>query len=834
MLIGLLAAGAIAVPLARRIGMPLPVLLAALGLAVGTVSLVYGVKIAEPLGFSDRLFVERLALDTNGLLYFFLPPLLFEMAIAVNTRRLVQDAAAVLVMAILAVVAATAIVGVSLSVVSHLGLAVCLLLGAAVATTDPGAVIATFREIGAPRRLLVILEGESLLNDAAAIAIFGLLIGILSKEIAPSLSGLFVDFLYSFGAGAAVGLAVAAVAGWIYPLFARSTVAEVSITVVVAYGSFLAAEQAFGGSGVVAVVFAGLATGSSGFLRMGPGNWQTVRTIWAQIGFWSNTAIMILATALVPTLLAAAGWRVLPYTLLVYAGAMAARAMILFGLLPLMARLGLTEPLSAPQAGLVLWGGVRGSVTLLLAISISHLEVLGEDGPFLASLAAAYTLATVFVNASTLSALTRLLGLNRLAPAELALRERIIAGTIESVRGMMRDYGRERDFEPEALSAVQRTLGQRRREIDAAADEQAALQRIPFGERLRLGLAIISGQEIRMIGRTFDGGAISPQTARTLRADAERLADAGRSGGRERYEEVLKGLLRPRWRYRAGVAVQRWLRADRVLRRAIEEDFIRLLEWERLVRELKRFAANEIGAMIGVDAARNLVQLMERRHAGIETEIEAIAAQYPAYAMHVEENLIARAALRRERQQYLRLLDDGVIEQELFDNLNSELDALSADLSRPPRLDLTLTPLTLLERVPLFAGLDPAQRRIIAKALRTRFTTPGEVILETGARGTEMFFIASGAFEVEEGPRRTRLGTGDFFGEVALVYPLRRRGSRVVSLGYCRVLVLHRRDFQKLAGHDPSLEELIRKAAEQQLAVGYAKPPPLVLPGAAD
>jgi CRP-like cAMP-binding protein len=87
---------------------------------------------------------------------------------------------------------------------------------------------------------------------------------------------------------------------------------------------------------------------------------------------------------------------------------------------------------------------------------------------------------------------------------------------------------------------------------------------------------------------------------------------------------------------------------------------------------------------------------------------------------------------------------------------------------------------------------------------------------------------------VEEGPRRTRLGTGDFFGEVALVHPLRRRSSRVVSLGYCRVLVLRRRDFRKLALRDPTLENIIRSAAERQLTSGYQKPPPLVLLAAAD
>lgn len=391
-LIGLFAIAAIAVPVARRLGLPLPVLLAALGLAVGSASLAYDVNVAGTLKFSDRAFFQRLALDTQSLLYFFLPPLLFEMAIVVNVRRLAQSAVVVVVMAILAVAAVTAIVGVSLSLASSLGLALCLLLGAAVATTDPGAVITTFREIGAPRRLLLILEGESLLNDAAAIAIFTLLIGVIAKAVAPSFSLLAVEFAYGFGVGAATGVGVSAVASRIYPMLARSTVAEVSMTVAVAYGSYLAADLVFAASGVVAVVFAGLATGSAGFLRMGPGNWRTVQTIWIQIGFWSNAVIMFLATALVPALLANIGWEVVPLAAIVYVGAMLARALVLYGLMPLLSAAKFTEPLSKMQSFLVLWGGVRGSVTLLLAISLTSIEALGDDRRLVAGMAAAYSI----------------------------------------------------------------------------------------------------------------------------------------------------------------------------------------------------------------------------------------------------------------------------------------------------------------------------------------------------------------------------------------------------------------------------------------------------------
>ena len=83
-----------------------------------------------------------------------------------------------------------------------------------------------------------------------------------------------------------------------------------------------------------------------------------------------------------------------------------------------------------------------------------------------------------------------------------------------------------------------------------------------------------------------------------------------------------------------------------------------------------------------------------------------------------------------------------------------------------------------------------------------------------------MYFVASGALEVRQGGDVTRLGTGEFFGELALIHPLRRRLSEVVSSGYCRLLVLKRRDFNKLARRDPTIESLIRQSAE-----GRPQPP---------
>ncbi|HUF88324.1 MAG TPA: cation:proton antiporter [Thermohalobaculum sp.] len=817
---------ALMVPFARRIGLPLPVTIAAVGLAAGAAAAFGNVSLAGMnLSALDRWFVEQVAFDSSSLLFLFLPPLLFEMALSVNVRRLIDDLGGVMLMAVVAVVVATAFVGLAVWAVAPVGLVACLVLGAAVATTDPGAVITTFREIGAPRRLLVILEGESLLNDAAAIAIFTFLLSLLAAQAeAPTAAGVILGFLYSFGAGAAAGLAVAWVAARVFPVLGRSALAEMSMTMAVAYGAYLVADLWLGASGVVSVVFAGLATGSWGFVHMGPGNWNTVRAVWAQTGFWANSMILLLVSLLTPWMLSNLTLAQAGLVVLVYVAAFAARGVVIFGFLPVLERLGHAAPLSQPQRILVFWGGVRGSVTLILALALVQMPGLGTAGPVLGALAAAFTLATLFFNATTLAILTSRLGLDQLSPADLALRERIIAGSLDRVRSVITDIARARTLEPEALAAVETALGQRRREVEARSE--AGSDRIPFGERLKLGLAILCGQEARLVRRGFEEGAIGPRTTIRMRLNAERNADAARTGGRQGYVEAIEQALNSAAGARTAVILHRWLRWDRRLREVIELKLSVLLESDRVIRALQRFCEDTVAPMIGEDAAKNLAELLEWRLKRVHEEIDAIELQYPAYVAALEQALIARAAIRRERQQYERLHRDGVIGTELRDDLIRRLDRRERAVARPPRLDLALSPEALIEKVSIFADLEPAQRRAICRRLKPRFTMPGEVVVAEGDRGTDMYFVASGALEVRGPGASIPLANGDFFGELALFMPFRRRRTSVVSMGFCRLLRLTRRDFLRLIRKDPAIETVIRRAAESQLGREFPVIPP--------
>ena len=212
-LFALLLGVSLLMPLADRLSLPYTMLLAGFGLILGFA----GTWVPPDTGLfgsthpvADVLSgLGQLGLDTDAFLYIFLPPLLFAAGITVDLRLMLDEIGAVLVMAVVAVLVCIGFVGFALDAFAGFGLVVCLLLGAIVATTDPSAVLAIFGDIGAPRRLRVLVAGESLFNDAAAIALFAIFFEMLAGFRSPEFGRGVIAFLTDFIGGVALGYVLA-------------------------------------------------------------------------------------------------------------------------------------------------------------------------------------------------------------------------------------------------------------------------------------------------------------------------------------------------------------------------------------------------------------------------------------------------------------------------------------------------------------------------------------------------------------------------------------------------------------------------------------------------
>jgi voltage-gated potassium channel len=124
----------------------------------------------------------------------------------------------------------------------------------------------------------------------------------------------------------------------------------------------------------------------------------------------------------------------------------------------------------------------------------------------------------------------------------------------------------------------------------------------------------------------------------------------------------------------------------------------------------------------------------------------------------------------------------------------------------------------LVAKVPLFRTLDAARIAAVASVLEAKRAERGERLIRKGDHADSMYFIVSGEVEVEQetGAAKGRLVSGDFFGEIALIAD-RTRTATITTLSVCRLLVLHRDDFEHFMETHPDLREAVRLAAEKRL-----------------
>jgi monovalent cation:H+ antiporter, CPA1 family len=195
--------------------------------------------------------------------------------------------------------------------------------------------------------------------------------------------------------------------------------------------------------------------------------------------------------------------------------------------------------------------------------------------------------------------------------------------------------------------------------------------------------------------------------------------------------------------------------------------------------------------------------------------------QYPDYAAELEARFLRQSTSRKEMTRYQSLFDEGLIAREVYDDLKRTVLGARAAQQRP-RFDIGLDTRQLVERLDILAGLDERQLDRLYRLLRPRLALPNDHIFRKGERGDAVFFIASGAVEVILPERRVRLGSGEFFGEMALLSD-RPRQADVVALSYCQLLVLRRSDFERFMKANPEARGTIARVAEARLAINTSE-----------
>ncbi len=804
----------LAEPLAERLRLPYTVILALFGSAIGAGAAWF---LATPLTDALNPVAEAilgLPIRSNVFLYLFLPTLIFQVTLGVNLRRMLDDWAPIMLLAVVAVVVATVFVGYALSWATALPLAACLLIGAIVSTTDPSAVVGIFRSIAAPRRLSRIIEGESLLNDAAAIALFGLFISFVIAGLPdPSLLSALGRLPGLFLGGAVLGWALALAALWLMRPMAGRPLAQVSISVALPYLSYLAAEQVAGASGVIAVVASGLTLNLLGPGRLPPAAWTMLRETWNLLAHWAGALIFLLAAILIPRLLGGLTWADVGLILVVVLAAIAARAAVLFGLLPLLTVARLSPPVSIPYRSAILWGGLRGAVTLALALAVTeNVAAPPEVRRLTGVLATGFTLFTLIVQGGSLRWVIARLGLDRLSPLDTALANQVVAVALQEVREDMAKTTEEYGLSREIVRSEAKAFGERLESAVGAAEDGAE---ILDRDRVTLGLIAMASAERDLILERFRERAISSRLADRIITDTDSLIEQTRVSGRFGYNRAARRNLGYGRLFRICVFLYNRLRVSLPLRIAVADRFEALLTQRLILRDLDRFIAQRILRIHGRRVADILTELLANRTEDVERALDGLKLQFPDYAEELERRFIRRTALRLEEREYDAFREDGLIGAELHGALTRAVEAQRKALDRRPRLDVAVRSADLIRQFPFFEGLDDRVLRRLDRTMKTRFVGPGDVIMHHDRPPKCVFFIASGAVEVETLGQTHLLGGGEMFGQIGILTKRPRR-SEARAVTHVTLRELDEAGFLRLFRRSDAVRAAVMAAAAKR------------------
>lgn len=352
------------------------------------------------------------------ILYLFLPPLIFESAINVNTRLLGRYLLPVLTLATVGVLISTFIIGYLLYWLLGIPLIYTLLFGALISATDPVAVISIFKEIGVPRRLHILIEGESLLNDAAAIVSFQMFLTLISTSLlargftlAQSSRMFTVELVSSFLGGIAMGAMVGIL---LYHIIRRTPLhphIHQTATVVAAYLSYIVTDHILGYSGVLAVVVCGCIAAQASTNWIGPAKREELSHFWEYIGFLANSLVFLLVGISVATLQ--------DFTEVIRGGVIGILAVIgavtLARFVSVFGILGALNPFTDRKVSLryqavASWGGLRGGVAIALALSLPFSLPYREA---IIGFTTVIVIFTILVQGLSIGPLIRILGLGK-------------------------------------------------------------------------------------------------------------------------------------------------------------------------------------------------------------------------------------------------------------------------------------------------------------------------------------------------------------------------------------------------------------------------------------
>ncbi len=652
--------GALLKSVMRNSRLPYTVVLLLIGVFIGVLG---------HLGFysSDSLvgnIVQQVGdIDPHLILFLFLPTLIFESAYSMEPHLFFRILPQIALLAIVGLIISMILSALTIHWLLSWSLGVSLLFGALISATDPVAVVALLKEKSSRKRLETLIEGESLLNDGTAIVFFSLFYGFAfgaTTEIEP----LYVlgEFIWVVSAGLFIGTFVGWSSLWIIGKLIDQPLVEITLSVAAAYLTFVIAVW-LDVSGVVALVALALMYSTLGRTRISPEISHFLHQFWEMLAYIANTLIFLIVGIVIISYTRFDSLELWITLGVLYIALVAIRSISVIVLMPILERIGVG--ITRKKATVLVWGGLRGAVSLSLALTIVQdmniSEVLREQILFLT---AGIVFLTIVINGSTMEYLLKRLKLDKFPAA----KEASIKKAEHSLRVEMKSYFKTLVHNPffdkikiDSLSDFIDEYKNEKLEQDIEKEEED----VAFMRRL---LEI----ERSDYWRQFEEGNIGRKATFLLSKSVESALDnSPLIYPRPALEELLKIPTPPKWMSSVpfvGDSLDEWLFTHLSLNYDIARGYVEAQDEIRShIQKLKPSdaIAKIVEDMVDKNCSKAFAFTNEvhKIHPQLTTKLQALSAK--------------RLLLNHERSLIWKMEHDGVLEsseaQHLIDNIESQM-----------------------------------------------------------------------------------------------------------------------------------------------------------------
>lgn len=790
---GLLTIAMVVAGICRNMPVPYTVLLVLLGMFLGWLARTSPEM--EPL--------LQFQLTPELVLFLFLPALIFESAFNLNARQLVKDLAPVLTLAVPALLISTAFIGTGLWLLLNIDLGLALLFGALISATDPVAVISLFKELGAPERLTILVEGESLLNDATAIVTFNIILGlIISGAFGWADAGFAVfEFIRVFIGGILVGAALGIVISELLHRLFTGLSAFMIMSIVIAYASFIIAEHVLHVSGVMAVVAAAITLGILWVSRIPQTETQVVRETWDVIATISNSLLFLLVGLSVDMadLLISIDIIMLAVVLVLLA-----RATTIYSLVPATTRLFSLPGVTMGERHIMWWGGLKGGLAIAIVLSVPT-DLPGRD--LLLHLTLGVVMFSLLINATTIRPMIKKLGIDRLSNDEKSELKQGLLDAGDKASGILDLFYRNGLISHGSKQVVQRKTA------EVFVTDMTAMAREQDIRHLyitALRTEFITLKYLHEIGLLRHYTYLDIRN--NLQRDREKILSGagpgkstvrnGRSGLFSRVENALLKRLREHdW--------AAWLLAryqNLRLSQSLERNIAGVLTCAEVLEMLDRHPEFE------KEQREQVAAVYRERLARRKARLNTIASEFPDFYSRFETNLYTRIALIAAEHHIGQEHHDGAIGAKAHVYIERRIRQALAGLS--PVADAASRPEAeeLLSTIPLLRDLAEGVLNQLALLAKPVTFLQDDIVIGEGEHGDALYIIMHGRVSVQRGDEFiAELHDGDFFGEMALLGD-QVRTATVRAKTASTLLRLRRRDVLKLAVSEPELEKRLAQA----------------------